>query len=236
MVRRMRKRSVSLSFFLVVLATSVTLVGCSFVATQQELAAQQQAADNRKWYFDSLILEIAPVMSCSPDQVALNRFAEMLEEHGICRRDRTVVLTRGEFQSFIPPVWDGGLIQLYEGARRELPDLDLEDRIGYVFVAYIRNPIMLGGELKILGGLQYSESAFAIFKDGANGKEAAVLLHEICHMIGLKKGRKADPKHHCPNRLCAMYPSIGSAYANLCGQCRQELKGLIARRHKRSDE
>ena len=202
-------------------------VSCS----SPQLATDSPKSPLRAEYlYDTLLFEIAPITSCTPDAAALSYFRSKLEEYRICRREGVFFLTHPEI-NIIPPVpWQYSLIHQFERQFRQIRDPDPSDRVGVIFVSYIKGPIMkAGGKIGMLGGMQYSPTAFTIWKDGAGGREAGVLMHELAHLIGLKKGAE-DPKNHCSRRYCIMWTSVGSPYASFCDDCEEELARIIQER------
>ena len=183
-----------------------------------------------QYLYDTILFEIAPITSCTPDAAALSYFRTRLEEYRICRREGVFFLTHPEVNR--PPTipWTGRSIRQFERMFRQLEDPDPTDRVGVIFVSYIAGPVFKhGGKIGFLGGVQYSDTAFAVWKDGAGGREAGVLMHEFAHLIGVKKGSK-KPLYHCPRRTCVMWTTVGSPYATFCKDCQNELSAIIEER------
>lgn len=231
MARRLKRLIVSTGLVLAIsLPIMLVVVGCTtIISTPRIIDIAPSKETSKNYAYDYLFFEIAPVTSASPDRAALEHFRHLLDDYNVCRADKIMFLI---YNQDGPPynVWDETSITLYEAIRRELNDPDPQDRVGLVFVSYVDGPFLYDKQVKNLGGLQYSDSSFAIFLSGARNTEAAVLLHEFCHMFGLRKDQKDEPLHHCPNWNCAMYPSVGSAYSVLCDECYFKLQDLIAER------
>ena len=236
MARSLKRLIVSAGFVLAVsLPIILVIVGCTnIIRAPRTIDIVSPGVVTQEYAYDYLFFEIAPVTSAMPDRAALEHFRYILDDYNVCSADRIMFLI---YTPDGPPynVWDDNSITLYETIRRELLEPDPYDRIGFVFVSYLDGPVVHGGKVKNLGGLQYSDSSFSLFTTGARDREAAVLLHEFCHMFGLRKGRTEEPMHHCPNWSCVMYPSVGSAYSVLCDECYFELQDLIAERIAEQD-
>lgn len=212
----------------------VLIAGCAHFSLVSMGPSPHSRLDPTKWAYDHLLFEIAPVQSATPDPRALARFRELLNDYRVCPADRITFLVHEEYG--VPyNIWTMRGIIAYEKRRRELIEHDSTDRVGIVFVSYLEGPTLRSEEgLQGLGGIQYSSSAFSVFKSYSDGKEALVMLHEFGHMIGLRgEEESTDPPHHCPDRYCAMYKTIGSRFAVLCKDCITELDGIILSRRKR---
>jgi hypothetical protein len=190
-------------------------------------------------YFKHITFEVAPISSAVPDPVALENFRERLHENRICNRNNIEFRIRPlvELTGF-PGVWTGGIIRAYEIQRRTLIDLDPDDKDLVVFIAYIDGAFSQRGRVRNLGGIQYSSTAFAIFKHGACDREDSVLLHEFGHLLGMLKNKKHenyDKKHpsHCVDKRCVMFWSAPKGNANFCKPCRNELHRLFKNREPR---
>jgi hypothetical protein len=183
-------------------------------------AVKETPPESPVWLYDSLIFEIAPIKNVTPSQPALEHLRREIHNHGIAHRSNIVFLTR-KTEHRVPPgnLWSMQLIHEYERSHR----LPLQKKT--IFIAYIDGPILLGNPLpSFLGGIQYTNRSFAIFKQGAKTREGAVLFHEFLHMIGLLKNRRV---HHCPNVHCVMHKFIKNAYSTLCEDCVWALNRLI---------
>ncbi len=55
------------------------------------------------------------------------------------------------------------------------------------------------------------------------------MLHELCHLIGLRKG-STMPDAHCPRESCTMHPSANTE-AVLCWECVEELDDMVRRKN-----
>ncbi len=225
----------------VILATIVTIslafatgaaIGCSQLPWAQ--AANKEAPASllkQKYLYDALVFEIAPLTSCSPDPAALDHFRSSLERFSICRAEAVVFLVRDEIKVedwvfFALPYWTYGSIGEFESFHRRCYDYDPYDRVGIIFVPYVAGPVLRREGVSYLGGLQYSESSFAVWKDGSEFREAEVLLHELAHLIGIKE-YATEPRYHCSDKSCVMWTTATPSSALFCKNCRQELSELI---------
>ena len=216
--------------FIVLFSMVALLLSCSTFTTSLRpppLSLEQA------WMFESITFEIAPITSASPDPRALELFRNRLHENHLCRRERVVFRVRRSVNA-VPPgiLWNMGMLQSYETLRRSLHDDAPTDANLNVFVAYIDGPWQDVGGLRLLGGLQYSPSAFAIFKSGASGREESVMLHEFGHLIGLVKdegcvNHDADNRHHCAIQSCAMFHTAPGGNADFDLYCKREIARMI---------
>jgi len=188
------------------------------------------------WYFESVTFEIAPVTtSAAPDPAALALFRSRLHSNRICHRDNVrFIIQKPMYLIHIVP-WNGGLLAQYETRHRTIRDREPDDRHLIVFVPYIMGPWVDIEGIKQLGGVQYSPTAFAIFKGGAGKREAAVLLHEFGHLIGMVKNKDRenhddDHRHHCANKRCVMFFSAPYARADFDYYCQRYIQRRIAQR------
>lgn len=219
-----RRFGVTFSLFLILMVPLIVVIaGCQSM-TQLSPPAEGRL-DPSKWVYDYMVFEIARVEGAAPDPVALDRFAELLEFYGICPADR---ISFGIHDPAGPAfdIWTVNTIKNYEAKHRTIQESS-DGRVAAVFVSYLEGPTLMEEGFRNLGGIQYTDSSFAIFKGVAGGKEAAVLLHEFGHMIGVRRTSEGDPYHHCPSENCVMYPSVGSAYAVMCDDCVVDLARAI---------
>jgi len=223
--RKVKQLDAPINWLLSVAIVVLALYGCTALNAPDE----DGKPSKRQFLYDYLFFEIAPVSSSTPDLAALEHFRELIDDYGICKRQNTHFIVMPETPLSPAIIWTMGLIHFFESQRRTMVDLDPKDRTGIIFISYLRGPALRGTDLVWLGGVQYSPSAFTIFKGGSENREGSVLLHELGHLIGLRKNQKQKPKHHCPRRSCIMYPSVGSPYAKLCWECKEELGKLIAK-------
>jgi hypothetical protein len=224
----MRKRNYTFVSVATVAATAL-LLSCASIT---RLPVVSEPA----WLYDTITFEIAPITSADPSPRALELFRKRLHENHICQSDKISFKVRRSVRSIpfgIP--WNSGMLSSYEDLRRSEHDDDPQDRDLAVFVAYIDGPWQDLTRIRFLGGLQYSDSAFAIFKRGAADREASVLLHEFGHMIGLVK-RESLPnhdgayRHHCAVQSCAMFHTAPGPYADFDLYCKREIAALIRAR------
>jgi hypothetical protein len=182
------------------------LTSCGVLQTNPEPELEEQF-----WLYESITFEIAPIgTSVMPSVGALETFRERLHENRICRDDQVRFIVHSVKTPTPIHLWNGNAVRAYERVNRTLLDMRPGDEHLIVFVGYINGPWMEGADIRFLGGLQYSPSAFVIFKDGAGDREAGVLLHEFGHLIGMVKNEARDNhddehKHHCANKRCAMF-------------------------------
>ena len=187
----------------------------------------ERATSKPLFLYEAMIFEIVPIKDCNPDPDALTHFRAKLEEYGICRSEGVFFLVSPELPAPGVP-WSTPSIEWFETMTRGLQDQDKQDKVAVVYVSYLNGSVVRkGGKVVRLGGMQYSDTSFTVFKGGAKNREAGVLLHELGHMIGLRKDQKTAPRHHCPRMDCVMYPSVGSPYANFCVECQEKLAALI---------
>ena len=215
-----------------VIVVLVTIFGisCGSLPT-----AEDKQVASSPYLFSKITFEIVPITSNQkPSPRALKRFRKRLDENMVCRADQIHFVVRPAVgwgvNDTVP--WQIGTVTGFEATHRKLTDDDPEDRTLRVFVSYIDGPYLNSDGMRWLGGLQYSDTSFAIFKHGAGGREASVLLHEFGHMIGLVKDESrpnhdAEHEHHCVNRDCAMFHSAPGRNADLGLYCKQELADLI---------
>lgn len=220
---------------IVLIASTALLLSCA------SFSSRPQVPDDVGWLYDSVTFEIAPITSAEPSPRALEIFRDRLHANHICRRTGITFNVRQTAPGLPPGMpWNLGVLHSYETLRRSNLDTDPYDRDLKVFVAYIDGIWMEGGVLKFLGGIQYSNTAFAIFKSGAADREAAVLLHEFGHLIGLVKNESAlnhdeTHRHHCVVRRCVMYFTAPDNESDFDLYCRQEIVNLIRTRDSRRE-
>jgi len=235
----MRSQTIYSTITILILTLSVAIfaVSCSSLNLIEETSEPEI-----EWYFDQIFFEIAAVQSATPSQAALDRFRESLHENRFCPRDQ--ITFRVHAISYPPPpsFWNGSLIAAFEGTLRRFRDLDPDDRKFTVFIAYVDGIWFENGVIRLLGGLQYGESSFAIFKSGAGDRESGVLLHEFSHMIGMVWATSAtyDETHlrHCADEDCVMYWTTPEGdTTGFCDLCRREVQRKIHERNtKQSDK
>lgn len=165
------------------------------------------------WYYDSITFEIAPTTSATtPSVQALAQFRVRLHENMLCKKSNVKFIIHPHAGPVRTGVfWKSSTLKRFETARRTVGDRRPDDRHFYVFVPYIDGLWLSNSSVvKRLGGIQYSSTAFAVFKDGIQDRETGVLLHEFGHLIGLVKNTKRDNhddrhRYHCANSRCVMY-------------------------------
>jgi hypothetical protein len=218
------------------LALAVALV--SLTISCASLSTLPQPTKPTSWLYNSITFEIAPVNSANPSPEALEFFRKRLHENRLCHRDRVNFVIRRYTQGLPKGFpWSTGSLLTYEQMRRSIHDDSPYDSDLKVFVAYIDGLFRQGRELRHLGGLQYSHTAFAIFKSGARDREGAVLLHEFGHLIGLVKDEDAPNhdginSHHCAIQTCAMYHSSPMDKADFDLYCKRAIRVMIRTRHE----
>lgn len=210
---------------------TLALLGCARLSTIEPRSDVAEGSLEQGYLYDALIFEIAPLTSCSPDPAALDQFRSSLERFRICRAESVVFVVLDEIGPeewvyFGTPYWSYATIGEFEDYHRRSYDHDLYDRVGIIFVPYIAGPVMRREGVTYLGGLQYSQSAFAVWKDGSELREAEVLLHEMAHLIGIK-GDATEPRYHCSDIKCVMWTSASYSQTLFCDDCRRELSEII---------
>jgi len=216
--------------FVALFALTVMLLSCSSFATGPRPSS---LFIRQAWMFESITFEIAPITSASPDPRALDLFRNRLHENHFSHRDRIDFRVRRNVNAVSPgAIWDMEMLRTYESHRRFLFDDDPTDSDLNVFVAYIDGPWLDETGLRLLGGIQYSPSAFAIFKTGAIGREESVLLHEFGHLIGLVNvetcaNHDSEHSRHCVNQSCAMFYTAPGRNADFDPYCKREIARLI---------
>jgi len=223
-----RIKQLTVGIFTGLLLPMLSLYGCRQIATTESTKKSIGSSSFKSPYlYDSLLFEIAPITSCTPDKNALGYFRDKLEFYQICRQESVSFIIHAEEPLVRPQPMFLQHIYFYESIHRTYLDLDPNDRKGSVFVPYLSGPIVTPRRgLRVLGGIHYGETSFAIFKDGSQRREGSVLLHELGHMIGIRSD-SLEPLSHCPNRNCIMWTTAISAYAEFCDDCREELAVII---------
>ena len=189
------------------------------------------------WYYDSIVFEIAPVGSSAPSPAALEQFRQSLDKNRFCPKEHVYFIEHDPEPLLPPMLWHGPLLTAFEDTHRVLYDDDPEDRHLNVFVPYISGAWLAQDGIRLLGGLQYAPTAFAIFKPGASNREAAVLLHEFGHIIGLVKDLNRDNHddshpYHCANKRCVMFYTAPLVDADFDYYCRRDIRRWIMGRNK----
>lgn len=188
------------------------------------------------WLYDSITFEIAPIGSgAMPTMSSLEIFRERLHENRLCSRDEVRFIIDEPSGPTMTLLWEHSSIQRYEWQNRRMVDRRPNDKHLIVFVAYVLGPFLEGPDIKVLGGIQYSPTAFMIFKDGAAGREAGVLLHEFGHLIGLVKNKDRDNhddahRNHCANKRCAMFWTSPSDDADFDYYCKSDIRRRLLQR------
>lgn len=205
-----------LLLFLVFLIVNASCVGVTPV---------QDASDpSDDWAYDSILFEIAPVATDTlPSQDALDWFRDRLHDYRFCDKASISFVVMSEDDRPGPALWDLSSL-VYYTARRRASHSDMADRKLVIFVPYITGPYLGFDGLKVLGGIQYQSTAFAIFRDGVGDREPAVLLHEFGHLLGIADDAphgNVDPDHtsHCADDRCVMYWSTPTRYSRFDDHC-----------------
>jgi hypothetical protein len=218
-----------LLLFLLLLTGNTSCVGP--VTTQDDV-------DPPGWAYDSIQFEISPVTSAAlPDNTALEWFRDQLHIYRICDRAHVTFIVQQVDDRPGPPLWDLGSLTAYTSRRRTLYDHDFDDRRLRVFVLYLKGIYLESYGPRILGGIQFQESVFAIFTDGSGDREPSVLLHEFGHTIGIAEEQShgnVDRAHtsHCANGRCVMYWSTPERFSSFDGYCLAYIRDWIKERNR----
>lgn len=219
--------------FYLCLAVFMGLTSCGAFEVKEE---STHNPETQFWLYDSITFEIAPIgTGAMPLAVDLETFRERLHENRLCRRSEVRFIIDDPVGPTTLHMWEHNGVHYYEQAHRRMVDRRPDDKHLIVFVAYVLGPFLEGGEVKVLGGIQYSPTAFMIFKDGAIGREAGVMLHEFGHIIGLVKNQTRDNhddghQNHCANKRCAMFWSAPSNDADFDYYCKQDIQRRLLQR------
>ena len=213
----------------------IFLVVTSCVSHQRVEERAEELPANA-WYFDSITFEVAPVTTAEkPDLDALDLFRERLHTNHLCHRNSVRFIVHKPTALFQVGPWNTPLLHHYEARHRTIQDKAPNDRHLFAFIAYIRGPWIDLGGVKLLGGIQYNTTAFAIFKGGAGNREAAVLLHEFGHLIGLVKDKDRenhddDHQYHCANKRCVMFWSAPRNWSDFDYFCKRDIRRRVIER------
>jgi len=184
------------------------------------------------WLYEQIHFEIAPIASNAPSTAALELFRSRLHQNRICRRDRIVFDVHNASYKQPPFPWNSVHIRNYEKQVRRNRDVDPHDGELHVFVAYVTGIWIEDGFIRPLGGIQYEDTSFVVFKPRSKTKEASILLHEFGHLIGLVKdttlpNHDSDHRYHCDDETCVMYWTAPDDYADYDAYCKQQIAELI---------
>lgn len=187
-----------------------------------------------RYLYDSIEFEIAPLLSSRPTRTTLRAFRERLASSSICESKRiSFRILKGS--TLVPPMPTHVLdVRLFEMISRTNYDPDPYDRDLKVFVAYLPGigiTAPASGRSRFISGIQYSDTAFAVFSGGVKeAKQTNVFLHEFGHIIGLVVDKQRQDNRrppHCPSDACVMFHSSASTRGVFCRRCQQEILALI---------
>ena len=201
----------------------MSMVCCS--ATRNVVINEQS---NFNYVLDRLVIDMCVTADFTPSTETLEKFFYLVDAEHIASLDSITLIKRYVYET-VPIIWDLQSIAMFERRYRNIWDDDTKDRDMYIFVSCIDGCIWSAhAKLKFIGGVQYTDSSFAVFKTGSGKRTPFVMLHELLHIIGLRKD-SVNPRFHCPNTKCIMYTTAGKV---LCSNCKKILKAMRTLRYK----
>ena len=159
----------------ILLSAALIALGAACTSTGQDQPIKPQP--ERPWLYDSITFEFVAVKGAEPSKEALAEFKSKIIQHRICRPKYIVFVVRPPVES-VPdiPIWTAMLIQQFEQHTRTLWDIDPWDRHLVIFVPYFKG-LYYDGQMRTLGGIQYSPSTFALWpRNSPKQCEGSVLL------------------------------------------------------------
>jgi len=184
--------------------------------------------------FKNIYIELFAVAGAEPTSDALDYFQEALDRNHFVESRNIQIIKKSVADPYPSLAWTRDKITLIENKLRKYPDKTPTNPYLRLFILYMPGRYVSHPSPN-LAGLQYSNSAFLIIRDGC-GKdiEGSCLLHEFAHAIGVASGRanpvKPDRPHHCNNEACVMFWQITGPHKDFDEDCLQDIRALINKR------
>lgn len=198
-----------------------------------------EPSDPAATLYDRVVIEIYSTDVTPPEDKTFEIFKQKLEEFRICKVDRIFIIPQKPVKHD-SVFWNGNSLRALERKHRTIFDPDPDDRFLNVYIAIVPGNHAAPGKQNVIG-LQYDDTSIAVFYRKAfnHSYRAALLLHELGHVIGLvdrdfrddKFGPPVNPQRpqHCNVEKCVMFWRVNPKGVFDC-RCKKDLLRLIAER------